>query len=159
MRGLALADTALSTHLASLGASVPILTFHLVEGHHCLDDIRALISACCRDYAEVLGSPMERVRSFVRLHNPELTFVAGSFVDDEPRAAPFFEFIVLSGRTYEQRARLLQIFTDHLVEHLSASRELVRGRAVEVDPSDWAIGGTPAAQVRAGEVSARAASK
>lgn len=82
-----LTDTSLLTDIASLGAPVPILTFHLVGGRHSRGDIRSLISACCRDYAEVLGSPMERVRSFVHLHDPGLTLVAGSFIDDEDLTA------------------------------------------------------------------------
>ncbi len=146
---------------------MPVLRFHLVQGRHAVEDVRALVSACCRDYADVLGSPIERVRGLVHQHDPSTTFVAGAFVADHQSpvggagdlTAPFFEFIVLSGRPPEQRARLLEAFTDHAVTHLGVHRDLVRGRAVEVDPADWAIAGVPAAVTRASEIEARKAAR
>ncbi|GAA3587646.1 hypothetical protein GCM10022222_85350 [Amycolatopsis ultiminotia] len=144
---------------------MPILTLHLVEGRHSPEDIRAVVAACADAYANELNSPMDRVRAFVRFHDPALTFVAGAFVDDvdapaghpaDP-TAPFFEFIVLKGRPLAQRQNLLATFTDLVVSHLNVRRELVRGRAIEVDPQDWGIGGTPASTMRASEIAARAA--
>ncbi|MFR9806501.1 tautomerase family protein [Pseudonocardia sp. RS010] len=143
---------------------MPILTFHLVDGRHAPERVRALLRDCCQVYADVLGSSMERVRAFVSLHAPELTFVAGRFADESvgpvggpgDLSAPFFQFIVLRGRPLEQRQRLLVAFTDLAVEHLGVHRELVRGRAIEVEPVDWAIAGTSAAERRADEIAARA---
>ncbi|MCE0765124.1 tautomerase family protein [Pseudonocardia kujensis] len=144
---------------------MPILTLHLVDGRHRPDDIRALVAACAATYAHELDSPMDRVRVFVRFHDPALTFVAGAFVDDVEASledptdltAPFFEFIVLKGRPLAQRQNLLAAFTDLVVSHLGVRRELVRGRAIEVDPQDWGIGGVPAFTTRASEIAARAA--
>lgn len=146
---------------------MPVLTFHLVAGRHGPDQIRALVSACCHDYAKVLGSPVDRVRAFVRTYEPAFTFVAGAFADDvaspigadDDLTAPFFEFIVLRGRPTEQRTRLLGAFTDHTVSCLGVRRELIRGRAIEVDPPDWAIGGAPASVTRATEIEAREAAR
>ena len=143
---------------------MPVLRFHLVQGRQSVDDVRALVEVCCRDYSQVLGSPMERVRAFVHQHDPSMTFVAGAFIDDRPADgagedlyAPFFEFIVLSGRPPEQRHHLLEAFTDHTVTHLGVRRDLVRGRAIEVEPADWGIAGVPAAVTRASEIEAREA--
>jgi phenylpyruvate tautomerase PptA (4-oxalocrotonate tautomerase family) len=51
---------------------------------------------------------------------------------------------VLEGRAAEQRRRLLEAFTDLLVDLLGVDRKLVRGRIIQVSPDDWAIGGVPA---------------
>lgn len=140
---------------------MPILRFHLLRDRHPVDDVRALVSACCHDYSEILGSPMERVRAFVHEHDPATTFVAGSFADDRDNdtGVAFFEFIVLTGRPEEQRTRLLAAFTDHAVTHLGVDRAVVRGRAIEVEPADWAIAGVPAAVTRAGEIAERKAAR
>jgi len=63
--------------------------------------------------------------------------------------------IVLAGRPLAQRHALLEAFTDLLVEHLGAERSLIRGRAIEVDPDDWSIGGVAASTARRAEISAR----
>lgn len=135
---------------------MPVLTFHLGEGQHTRGDIRSLLSASSRTYAEVLDSPIDRVRATARTHDPALGCVGGRFADDEATpTAPVFDFLVLAGRPREQRTRLLAAFTDLVVEHLGVRRDAVRGRAIEVDPQDWAIGGVPAAEVRSTEIAAR----
>lgn len=135
---------------------MPVLTFHLGEGQHARDDVRALVAAAGRIYADVLGAPVERVRVSVRTHDPALSWVAGAFADDPTTpVAPIFEFVVLAGRPPEHRTRLLAAFTDLVVEHLGVERAVVRGRATELDPTDWAIGGVPAAEVRSAELAAR----
>jgi hypothetical protein len=40
--------------------------------------------------------------------------------------------------------------------YLGPGRELVRGRAIEIEPNNWAIGGAPASVRRRDEVRARA---
>lgn len=64
---------------------------------------------------------------------------------------------MLQGRPTEQRHRLLAGFTDLLVDVLGVERRHIRGRIIQVDPDDWAIGGEPASAVRRGEIAARAA--
>ena len=70
--------------------------------------------------------------------------------------APFFDFIVLEGRTLEQRQRLLTGFTAMLVEILGVQAELIRGTCRRVHPEDWSIGGQIASVLRADEIRARA---
>lgn len=132
---------------------MPIFEVHLVAGRHAPDRLAELLRALSVRYAEVLDSPIERVRGFVTPHDPEHWAAAG-----EPGVeAPYFTAVVLQGRPVEQRQRLLADFTDVLVEVLDVERALVRGRVVEVHPDDWAIGGVPASAARAGEIAARAA--
>jgi 4-oxalocrotonate tautomerase len=135
---------------------MPIVTFHLADGLYTTQAMQQLLLESSRLYSRVLDSPMERVRALVELYPPELVTVAGEPVSESPRRAPYFEFLVLSGRPPQQRHELLRGFTGLLVQILDAPRDLVRGRAVELDPDNWAIGGEPASLRRAAEISARA---
>lgn len=136
---------------------MPIVNFHLVAGLTSADQDRRLLEAASRLYAEVLDSPLERVRAFITPHPPGQFAVAGAVVSDGGPHAPYFDFIVLEGRPLEQRQRLLAGFTDLLVEILGVRRELVRGSCRRVEPQDWAIGGVPASALRRDEIAARAA--
>lgn len=135
--------------------AMPILEVHLVEGMHTPAQHAELLTAMSARYAEVLESPLERVRGYVTLHRPEQWATAG--VPAAGESAPYFTAIVLQGRPAEQRQRLLGAFTDILVDVLGVDRRLVRGRIIQVHPDDWAIGGVPASAVRRNEIAARAA--
>lgn len=136
---------------------MPILTVHLVEGLHTAEQHARLLATMSARYAEVLDSPIERVRACITLHRPEYWATGAVTAAEEPVSAPYFTAIVLAGRPAEQRHRLLATFTDALVEILGVDRALVRGRIVQVDPEDWGIGGVPAAAARQAEIAARAA--
>ncbi|MGD9528831.1 tautomerase family protein [Pseudonocardia sp.] len=136
---------------------MPILNVHLVEGLHTPEQHRTLLEVMSTAYAEVLGSPLDRVRAYVTLHRPEHWATAAVTAAERPLSAPYFTAVVLAGRPAEQRAQLLATLTDVLVDVLRVERGLVRGRVVQVDPADWGIGGVPAAAVRRDEIAARAA--
>ena len=136
---------------------MPILEVHLVEGTHTPAQHAELLATMSARYAEVLDSPLDRVRAYLTLHRPEHWATAGVPASGEP--APYFTAIVLEGRPVEQRHRLLGAFTDILVDVLGVDRSRVRGRIIQVDPDDWAIGGVPASAARAGEIAARAAAR
>jgi phenylpyruvate tautomerase PptA (4-oxalocrotonate tautomerase family) len=134
---------------------MPILTVHLVDGRHPPERHAELLAAMGARYAQVLESPIERIRTCLTQHRPEHWVTGG-----EPgREAPYFTALVLQGRPVEQRHRLLAELTDVLVDVLGVRRELVRGRIVPVDPNDWGIGGVPASRARAAEIAARAAGR
>jgi 4-oxalocrotonate tautomerase len=135
---------------------MPIVNFHLVEGQFSAEQHERLLVEASRCFAEGLRCPIDRVRAFIHLHRPELVAVAGVPVSREERRAPYFSFIVLEGRSLEDRQRLLRGFTDIVVEVLEVPRDLVRGGVVPVRPEDWAIGGEPASVKREAEVRARA---
>jgi len=132
---------------------MPIVEVHLVEGLHTPAQHAELLRAISTRYAEVLEAPLERVRAHLTLHRPEHWATAG-----EPggrTSAPYFTALVLAGRPPEQRRRLVEAFTDLLVDLLHVDRKLVRGRIIQVDPDDWAIGGVPASIARRTEIAAR----
>ena len=133
---------------------MPILEVHLVEGEHTAAQHAELLTRMSARYAEVLGSPIERVRAYLTLHRPE-HWATGGVAGVE---APYFTAIVLEGRPAEQRRRLLEAFTDILIDTLGVDRRLVRGRIIQVPPEDWAIGGVPANAARSDEIAARASS-
>lgn len=132
------------------------MTFHLADGLYSTEAMQRLLIESSELYARVLGSPMDRVRAFINRYPADLVAVAGDLVSESGRRAPYFEFLVLAGRPLQQRHELLAGFTDLLVEVLGAPRELVRGMAVELDPDDWAIGGTAASVRRDAEIAERA---
>ena len=137
---------------------MPVAHFHLVDDHYPPDRVRSLLERASQLYAEVLGSPVDRVRVFAVRYRAEEVATGGTVVAAGGAAAPFFTAIVLAGRPEEQRHALLAGFTDLLVEELGCPRELVRGRIEQVDPADWGIAGGPASSVRSGEIAARQAS-
>jgi len=135
---------------------VPILEVHVVEGDHSPAEHARLLELLSRRYAEVLESPLERVRAYVTVHAREHWATGGVTAanpDSEP--APYFTAIVLEGRSVEQRHRLLAEFTDLIVEVLDVTRSRVRGRIIQVPPDDWAIGGVPSSAARREEIAAR----
>ncbi|MFC9555673.1 tautomerase family protein [Rhodococcus sp. NPDC056960] len=137
---------------------MPVAHFHLVDGAYTAEQHRTLLTEASRCYAEVLDSPIERVRTFIVRYTPGDVAVAGAVVADGAPPAPYFTAIVLAGRPASQREELAARFTDLVVDVLGEDRALVRGQIVEVDPVNWAIAGNSAAATRAGEISARARS-
>ena len=105
---------------------MPILEVHLVEGEHAAAQVAALLERMSTRYAEVLESPLERIRAYVTLHRPE-QWTTGGVAGVE---APYFTAIVLEGRSAEQRRRLLGAFTDIIVDTLGVDRLVI---ATDVD--------------------------
>lgn len=135
---------------------MPVLEFHLVEGQQSAEQCERLLAQSSRLYAEVLKSPLDRVRAFIQLHPPHLFATGGVPVSRGGVAAPVFHFIVLEGRPLEEQHRLLSGFTDLLVEILGVERSLVRSGCWPIAPDGWGIGGVPASVLRSAEVKARA---
>ena len=134
---------------------MPILNIHLVRGQHAEDQVETLLLRCSEAFASGLRCPIDRVRVFVTEQEPRLMCVGGQLVRDSGDNAPYFSFIVLKGRSLEDRQQLMAAFTDLIVEILGAPRELVRGGIVPVAPEDWSIGGQPASLLRQAEIEAR----
>jgi len=133
---------------------MPILEVHLLAGEHAAAQVAELLERMSARYAEVLASPLERVRAYVTPHQPE-HWATGGVAGVE---APYFTAIVLEGRPAEQRRTLLGALTDIIVDILGVERRAVRGRIIQVSPDDWAIGGVPASSVRSTEIASRAGS-
>jgi phenylpyruvate tautomerase PptA (4-oxalocrotonate tautomerase family) len=118
-----------------------ILEVHLVEGAHTPAQHAELLTAISTRYAEVLEVPRDQVRAHVTLHRPELW--ATGAIPACGRSAPYFTAVVPADGPVELRRRLLGALTDLLVDVLGVDRRLVQGRAVPVQPDDWAVGGAP----------------
>lgn len=135
---------------------MPILEYHLTEGQYTDAQCERLLVESSRLYADILKSPIERVRVVIHLHKPTMVAVAGVPMSKGGKSAPFFFFLALLGRPESERHALLTGFTDLVVEILGAERGAVRGGCWTIPPEDWSIGGTPASVLRAAEVKARA---
>lgn len=104
-------------------------------------------------YAELLDSPLERVRAFVQSYNADHMSVGGSVSHDSNSA--FFEYYVLAGRPKKQRHAVMFGFTDLLVSVLEIDPRFIRGACIQVDADDWCIAGSPASAIRSAEIAAR----
>lgn len=135
---------------------MPILEYHLAEGRYTDEQIGDLLVASSQLYAKTLESPIERVRVFASFYRPQHVAVAGQLLSRGGPAAPYFHFLVLEGRPVEQCHRLIEGFTDLVVDILQAERGLVRGGCWPIPPQYWGIGGTPASLTRVLELAARA---
>ncbi|MCK9506150.1 MAG: hypothetical protein M0Q95_18455 [Porticoccaceae bacterium] len=138
---------------------MPVVNFHIVREACSAEQCDRLLKSASQLYSEVLSSPMERVRAFVTLRNADECAVAGDTVSNNQLHAPFFEFIVLKGRSLDERQQLMTGFTSLLVEVLGVAPGLVRGRCIRVHPQDWCIGGMGADSLREQEIAARTAAQ
>ena len=133
---------------------MPILNIHLVASHHAPDKIETLLIKCSALFAEVLNSPVDRIRAYVTEYPAQRACIGGK-MGGEAEPAPFFTFYVLEGRSLEDRQRLLVGFVDLIADVLAVDRSRIRGCAESISPEDWTIGGTPASVVRQAEIEAR----
>jgi 4-oxalocrotonate tautomerase len=134
---------------------MPILNFHLVQGQHAPASIESLLLRSSKFFAEELHCPIDRVRVFVTEHAPQHVCIGGKLASQDAQPAPYFTFVLLKGRSLEDRQRLLTGFTDLVIEILECSRETVRGGINLIDPDDWGIGGLSASHLRQAEIQAR----
>ncbi|TCS33761.1 4-oxalocrotonate tautomerase [Paucimonas lemoignei] len=134
---------------------MPVVNFHIVEDKYTPGQLECLLLESSKLYAEVLQSPIERVRAFITPHKRSLFAVGGKMVAYGQADAPYFSFIVLEGRSLEERHRLMAGFTELIVNILGVKRDLVRGSCTPVHPDNWCIAGTPASVVRLAEIRAR----
>lgn len=134
---------------------MPIVNFHLVAGTYSDEECQQLLERSSQLYADVLESPVARVRAFIQLYNVKMMAVSGQVIQDCQTAAPYFDFVVFAGRPKEQKQKLLIGFTNLIEEILGVERHLIRGCCQHVEPEDWCIGGITADMIRANEVKNR----
>jgi 4-oxalocrotonate tautomerase len=134
---------------------MPIVTFHLVQGQHSADEVGALLKASTALFAEVLETPLERVRAFAQEYPATHACIGLELVSEGAVEAPFFQFYLLADRPQEHADRLLAGFTDIVVDVLGSDRARVRGTVTRVAGETWSIAGVSAATLRADEIQAR----
>lgn len=135
---------------------MPILEYRLAEGQYTDEQVSDLLLASARLYAEVLKSPVERVRVVALTYKPQHAVVGGHLVSEGGPSAPWFHFLVLEGRPQEECQALIAGFTDLVASTLGVERGLVRGGCWPIPAQHWGIGGVPASVMRAQEIAARA---
>lgn len=134
---------------------MPIATFHISEELITKESSAKILEQASAIYAQVLDSPIERTRVFINSYPAGSVAVGGQVCSESENMAVFFEFIVLEGRPFEQRARIGERFTALLSDVLALDASLIRGRCSLVKPEDWYIAGSPASETRKLEVAAR----
>lgn len=67
---------------------MPVAHFHLVDGAYSAEQRRRLLADASRCYAEVLDSPIERVRAFVVRYDPGDAATTGTVIADGGTPAP-----------------------------------------------------------------------
>ena len=135
---------------------MPIVKFHLVDKDISDEQIEAVVEKATAIYADVLDSPIDRIRVFIELFAPNLVGVGGKLVSKGGKNAPFFEFIMMKGRSLEQRSAIAEQFTAMLADVLEVNRADIRGNCYTVEPENWSIAGSLASEIRKAEIDARA---
>ena len=119
---------------------------------------RELLRRTAELFAEIIESPIDRIRTQVH-ELPGGSFAVGGIPIAESHAqAPFITLDLFRGRPLEQHTALIERMSKLVAEIVGAPIERVRLRINEVSPGCWGIGGVPADQIRRGEIDARAES-
>ncbi|MDG0980984.1 MAG: tautomerase family protein [Halieaceae bacterium] len=134
---------------------MPIMQVHIETSAYSRDQLHRFLVRISRVYAEVLESPIERIRVLIHDYPPDLIAIGGKVTADTGETAPFFEAFLLEGRPLAQQHAVLAKATDVIVECLGARRDLVRGVCHMVPPERWGIAGLPAASLRSAEITER----
>ncbi len=134
---------------------MPIMQVHIETSAYSKEQVHRFLEQSSRVYAEVLESPIERIRIFIHDYPGDHIAIGGRVAADTGVTAPFFEAFLLEGRPLAQQHAVLARVTDVIVECLGATRELVRGVCHMVPPERWGIAGFPAASVRSAEITER----
>lgn len=103
-------------------------------------------------YARILECPKDRVRVYLFPIDSESVAIEGMVPGP---ASFFFEFIVLEGRSLEQRQQIARSFCDLVESVFNVDVQKVRGHCIRVQPEDWCIGGQFASDLRKKEIEAR----
>jgi 4-oxalocrotonate tautomerase family enzyme len=107
-------------------------------------------------FAEITGSPLDRVRSQVHELPADSFAVGGISIAESAVQAPFISVDLLQGRPIEQHTALIERMSALVAGIMDVPIERTRLRINEVAPHDWGIGGVPAAELRRREIETRA---
>lgn len=141
---------------------MPIAQIFLPRNSFGDDAIGAMILEASAYYARTLypdtvPPPIERVRFFAVLVEPQHWAAGGQLASNGGESAPYFTCLAMTGRSVEQHHALLAGITEIIARHLHCDARQIRGQILTVEPDNWGIGGTPASIARRAEVEAREA--
>ncbi len=134
---------------------MPVMFIHLKENAFSEERRTELLVKASELYAEILESPIDRVRIFINTYQSATLAVGGKVVTDDEPGAPFFEFIVMQGRPLKQRLRCMEEITRLIASTLEVDENTIRCACWPVPPEDWGIAGTPASLIREKEIADR----
>ena len=119
---------------------------------------RDLLRRTAELFAEIIESPVDRIRTQVH-ELPGGSFAVGGVPIAESHAqAPFITLDLFKGRPAEQHTALIERMSRLVADIVGAPIERVRLRINEVEPGCWGIGGVPADRLRKTEIDARSES-
>ena len=133
---------------------MPILRVQCNVARYTPEQREGFMGEAAQLFADVLVSPVERIRVFLLDVPSGLCHVGG--MSSPPVDPVFYEFYLLAGRPAEHKLRLMRGFTALLEQWLAADRSAIRGVCWHVPPDDWAIGERTAAELRSQEIADRA---
>lgn len=141
---------------------MPIAQIFLVRNCFADDAICAMILEASAFYARTLypdtvPPPIERIRVFASLVEPQHWAAGGLLASNGGESAPYFTCVAMAGRLVEQRQALLAGITEIIARHLHCDARQIRSQILTVEPDNWGIGGKSASIARKAEVEARAA--
>ncbi|MBD3654940.1 4-oxalocrotonate tautomerase [Marinobacter sp.] len=131
---------------------MPVVKFHVSGGRHPDSVVEKFLTQASEQYARILECPVDRVRAFYVLHDENLVAIKGRVPGP---LSVFFEFIVLEGRSLEQRQKIATKFCELIEGVLDVDPDVVRGHCIRVEPEDWCIGGWFASDLRKTEIEKR----
>jgi 4-oxalocrotonate tautomerase len=118
---------------------------------------RELLRRTAELFAEITGSPIERIRTQVHELPADSFAVGGIPIADSGEQAPFITLDLFEGRPEEQHTALIERIPALVAEIVGVPIERTRLRINEVSPGGWGIGGVPASRLRGREIDARRA--
>lgn len=142
---------------------MPVARLNVIAGH-ARADLKAALVETAGAMSRVLGAPVERLQVWLNEVDADFWLVAGMPAslarETMPAAdipAALVDVSLLKGRPVAQHQALIAELTALLSERLGIARPRIRVLVTELSPESWGIGGTPASEVRAAEIRARAA--
>ncbi len=133
---------------------MPLIEIDLMAGHDAAVH-RELIERCTALYADAVVAPIERFRARINVVPADQWGLGGQPAPE--RVSPLIRISLMSGRPPELIRALMADMSALVAEILEIPVDQTRALITEIAPEHWAIGGVPASEVRAAEISARAA--
>jgi 4-oxalocrotonate tautomerase len=115
----------------------------------------ALLRRTAELFAEITGSPVDRIRTQVHELDADSFAVGGIAIAESGVQAPFITLDLLEGRPRTQHAALVDRMSSLVAELVGVPLERVRLRINEVKTTNWGIAGVQASELRRAEVESR----
>jgi len=140
---------------------MPIANIHVLAGHP-RPVLKQLLREVSATYAEVTGSPMDRLQVWITEIDPELYAIAGVPADEclaqGDRAdleIPLVRLVLLADRPMSQVHDAIREVSATVARVLGGDPDRVRVEVQPVEAARWGIGGVPATIKRAADLAAR----